>query len=68
MKENDLHPLREYLDALPEQETFREKLICWWSNLIDSVSVLIFKANRRRRKHDDAQKGCRKSRPDKRWR
>lgn len=54
MKANDYHPLQEYLETLPEPKTFREKLLCWWSNLIDSVSVLIFKANRRRRNDDAA--------------
>jgi len=40
---NKFHPLQEWLNTLPEPITFHEKLICWWSNLIDDISILKWK-------------------------
>lgn len=40
---DDTRPLQEYIDSLPKPVTIREKLICWWSNLIDDVAVLKWK-------------------------
>jgi len=40
---NKFYPLQEWLDTLPEPTIFREKLICWWSNLIDNISILKWK-------------------------
>lgn len=36
-------PLEKYLETLPEPQTFSEKMLCWLSNLIDDVSIMLFK-------------------------
>ena len=43
MRLTDSYPLHDYLDTLPEPVTFREKLLCWWSNLIDTALILAYK-------------------------
>lgn len=48
--QDDSMPLQEYLVALPDAVTFREKTLCWWSNLIDAVCELKFKIAKRRNK------------------
>ena len=50
MPMNDSRPLQDYLDTLPEPTTFREKLLCWWSNLMDVALILAYKAYMIRRK------------------
>ena len=49
---SDLNDLQKYIDSLPEPKTPREKLLVWWSNLLDWVGS--------RRKHE--QYSCRRSR------
>lgn len=43
---NDSRPLQDYLDTLPDPATFREKLLCWWSNLMDTALILAYKIGR----------------------
>lgn len=43
MRLNDCRPLQDYLDTLPEPATFREKLLYWWSDLIDTALILAHK-------------------------
>ena len=50
MPMNDSRPLQDYIDTLPEPTTFREKLLCWWSNLVDAALILAYKI--RRKKHE----------------
>lgn len=45
---NDSSPLQDYLDTLPEPATFREKLLCWWSNVIDMALILSHKIRRKK--------------------
>lgn len=47
MLPNDSHPLQDYLGTLPKPTTFREKLICWWSNVIDTALILAYKIGRK---------------------
>lgn len=47
MPMNDSRPLQDYIDTLPEPATFREKLSCWWSNLVDTALILAYKIRRR---------------------
>ena len=44
---NDSRPLQDYLDTLPEPATFREKLLRWWSNLVDTALILAYKIRRK---------------------
>lgn len=30
-----MNDLQKYIDSLPEPKTLREKILVWWSNLID---------------------------------
>lgn len=46
MMPDDPIPLQDYLDTLPEPATFREKLLCWWSNLVDTALILAHKIRR----------------------
>ena len=39
MQMEGMRSLQEYLDSLPEPTTIHEKLLCWWSNLIDAISL-----------------------------
>ena len=47
MPMNDRIPLQDYIDTLPDPATFREKLLCWWSNLVDTVLILAYKIRRK---------------------
>ena len=47
MRQNDPIPLQDYLDTLPEPITVREKLLCWWSNLVDTAMILAYKIKRK---------------------
>lgn len=40
MNKKNFRPLQEYLDTLPEPKTFREKVVCWWSDFIDDVKIV----------------------------
>ena len=31
----DLIDLQKFIDSFPEPKTWREKLLVWWSNLLD---------------------------------
>ena len=42
----DVVPLQEYLDTLPDPATFREKFLCWLSNLIDDLSIAVRKSKK----------------------
>jgi len=44
----DSSSLQEYLDELPEPTTFKEKLLCLWSNLIDTALILTHKVGRKK--------------------
>jgi hypothetical protein len=52
MRQNDLIPVQDYLDTLPEPATFREKLLCWWSNLVDTALILAYKIWRKEHAND----------------
>jgi len=47
MRLNDPIPLQDYLDTLPEPTTIRERLLCWWSNLVDTALILAYKIRRK---------------------
>ena len=47
MRLNDSRPLQDYLDTLPEPTTVRERLLCLWSNLVDTVLILAHKIRRK---------------------
>lgn len=49
MPPNDPIPLQDYIVTLPEPATFREKLLCLWSNVMDTALILAYKI--RRMKH-----------------
>lgn len=50
---NDSAPLQDYLDTLPEPTTIRERLLCWWSNLLDTVLILAYKIKRKKEQPHD---------------
>lgn len=47
MIDKNFRPLREYLDVLPEPKTFHEKVICWWSNIIDDMTIILMRIKRK---------------------
>ena len=47
MPMNDRIPLQDYIDTLPDPSSFREKLLCWWSNLVDTALILAYKIRRK---------------------
>ena len=53
MNINEFHPLQEWLDTLPEPATLYEKLLCWWSNVIDDISILKWKVKMRVKRGKD---------------
>lgn len=47
MPMNDSRPLQDYIDTLPDPTTIREKLLCWWSNVVDTALILAHKIRRK---------------------
>ena len=43
MQQNDFQPLQKYLETLPKPTTIREKLLCLWSDMMDTVLILAAK-------------------------
>lgn len=50
MNKKDFKPLQDWLDTLPEPVTFHDKLLCWWSNIIDEILILKWKVKHEKRK------------------
>ena len=47
MNKKNFRPLQEYMGTLPEPKTLHEKIVCWWSNLVDDASIILMRIKRK---------------------